>query len=630
MTKDRALIARLLMVGVPVLLPTLALMGCAHHSPSWTPESVRPPEDIRYALEATEDPATPTDDSTLETTEMSPEVAVEDPEDIIWLGERAIDPATPLMTPPAAPGETIEVSRDGVILSALANNRSLAVSRFGPQIASTLRPEARSAFDPTLLATVSHGRSTEQIGGISRFTVGQAAGGFGPSFVPELSPIQQLLAPDPLVEFLEQAQTIENTVSALIQDGRRIIYGPQELAFSIENSDTEVRVVNYFPTGTEVFLAGGVSRFATDFTPSEYTGRWDVGITQSLLRGAGRNVNLVSLRQAENTAAQSEHEFRSMLMDTVTMAENAYWGLVLADEMLRIQEFSVNLAEQQRERNKDLVEVGIAIQGTVIAADAEVSSRRADLIDAQAMRKEQSINLVRVLNPDISASGWDLLFSPQDPPEIGAIPLQPDDSARLGQQYRPELAQARLELANRELDVVRTKNGLLPRLDAFAQYGRTSLADSASDFATHLDSSDYDNYAVGINFQMPILNRGERARHLRAQFQEERAKAAIFNLEQMLEVEVRQACIEVERQWERHQATQAAVRAREEELRIEEDRYSVGMSTNLDVLQIQRNLIAAQVAEVTARVDYIRALTQLYRAEGTLLERRGIALEAHL
>jgi outer membrane protein TolC len=44
------------------------------------------------------------------------------------------------------------------------------------------------------------------------------------------------------------------------------------------------------------------------------------------------------------------------------------------------------------------------------------------------------------------------------------------------------------------------------------------------------------------------------------------------------------------------------------------------------VLIVQRNYIQAQLEEVSARVGYLQALTSLFAAEGTLLERRGIRL----
>ena len=83
----------------------------------------------------------------------------------------------------------------------------------------------------------------------------------------------------------------------------------------------------------------------------------------------------------------------------------------------------------------------------------------------------------------------------------------------------------------------------------------------------------------------------------------------------------------LERQWQRIQATEKEVASREEELRVEQDQFRVGRSTNLDVLQVQQGLIQAKVDEVTARVGYIQAITALYRTEGTLLERRGVSVE---
>lgn len=63
-----------------------------------------------------------------------------------------------------------------------------------------------------------------------------------------------------------------------------------------------------------------------------------------------------------------------------------------------------------------------------------------------------------------------------------------------------------------------------------------------------------------------------------------------------------------------------------EKLRVERDRYEVGMSRNLDVLQVQRLLIQAEVDAAAARVDLRQSLTELWRAEGTLLERRRVVL----
>lgn len=48
-----------------------------------------------------------------------------------------------------------------------------------------------------------------------------------------------------------------------------------------------------------------------------------------------------------------------------------------------------------------------------------------------------------------------------------------------------------------------------------------------------------------------------------------------------------------------------------------------------DVSDQERDLLVSQLAEIEAVVEYRIALVNLYLAEGSLLERRGIGLENH-
>ena len=55
-------------------------------------------------------------------------------------------------------------------------------------------------------------------------------------------------------------------------------------------------------------------------------------------------------------------------------------------------------------------------------------------------------------------------------------------------------------------------------------------------------------------------------------------------------------------------------------------RVTVGKTAALQVAQAQRDLVASQVSEVEASIGYLKALTNLYYLEGSLLDRRGIGL----
>lgn len=63
----------------------------------------------------------------------------------------------------------------------------------------------------------------------------------------------------------------------------------------------------------------------------------------------------------------------------------------------------------------------------------------------------------------------------------------------------------------------------------------------------------------------------------------------------------------------------------EEKLRIETEKLRVGKSTSFQVAQAQRDLLASRIAEVQALTNYLKALIDLYRQDGSLLERRRIS-----
>ena len=102
------------------------------------------------------------------------------------------------------------------------------------------------------------------------------------------------------------------------------------------------------------------------------------------------------------------------------------------------------------------------------------------------------------------------------------------------------------------------------------------------------------------------------------------SEKALDNLSQLVEVDVRNAYIEVNRNKQQITASSATRKFNEEKLRSETERLRVGKSTSFLVAQAQRDLLASRIAEVQAVANYIKALVDLYQQDGSLLARRGI------
>jgi len=472
-----------------------------------------------------------------------------------------VNPVVPVLTSQAADGAgPLSVTLGQATLLAMENNKSLVVQRFNPQIERTFEQQELAAFDPFLT------------GGISN----------------------------------EQDRVRTASTESRIR----------------ENSVT-VGVKEVLPAGTLLDLTGStiVDRLAGD---EDYASRIAFGATQPLLRGLGPAVNLASVNQARIDVKISQYELRGFVQSLVAQVERTYWDYALADRQIVIFSQSLELAEKQLQETRDRITLGGLAPSELPAAEAEVAVRREDLINARSSLAKTRLNLLRLINPP-GCGLWTRDVALQSRPVSPSITLDGVEShVALALQMRPDLNQARLLWQRDELDVVKTKNGLLPRLDLFVTLGKTGYADSFGGSLGDLDGDSYDAL-LGLTFEYPMLNRAARARHSRAALTRQQTREAIDNLSQLIEMDVRSAYLEISRSQEQVVATAATGRLQEEKLRSETEKFRLGKSTSFLVAQAQRDFVASQISQVEAVVNYLKALVEMYRLEGSLLERRGIA-----
>ncbi len=561
----------------------LFLSSCAHYEARYTPESVAPPvtmEAARTRLESAPSAKT---------------------------GE----PATP--STPAT--EALNITLAEAIQTALTRNRSLAVQAYSPEIARKTIDEARAAFDPALSANLDyHHQNTPGTASSDATSSSSSSGTVQGSSTGTTDTTAQLLTL--FQTLLKESQQIEQ----VLNQGSSTVNHANTFTSNVTLSQP-------LPTGTQVYVSSGYGRNqSSQLTDSAYSGDWSVGITQALLRGFGNDVNLVSLRTARNNAAISDYALRNFTLQLVAQVETAYWDLALAQETLRIQQFALDLAQKQLDLNETMIAVGKLSRSARFSAESEVASKKAALVDAQANLLTRSISLWQLLNPD-QQTPESLQFLPITTPDPADAVPTPAECTALADLFRPDLAQARLDLANGELAVMQTKNGLLPQLDAFASYGANSSGSTPGSWSRHLGDATYDQFETGLSFTMTLGNRAEKTRHQKARLQKSQAEAVIRNLQQTIESELRKAIVEVSREAEQVTASSQEVRNREEELAVETEQFRLGRSTNLNVLLVQQKLVQAKVQEATARVGRLQAVTSLYQKEGTLLTRRGIVLD---
>jgi outer membrane protein TolC len=109
-----------------------------------------------------------------------------------------------------------------------------------------------------------------------------------------------------------------------------------------------------------------------------------------------------------------------------------------------------------------------------------------------------------------------------------------------------------------------------------------------------------------------------------------RARTNVLRAEQDIVKEVREAVRNLKSALEGIEAAERAVAANAEQLRAEKIRLEHGESTPFEVLQREEDLVTAESQRITALRVYHGSVTALDRAQGTLLEDRGILLDEAL
>lgn len=380
------------------------------------------------------------------------------------------------------------------------------------------------------------------------------------------------------------------------------------------------------PSGTVVEASVGQDRTLLSSNPEEQKAHLALSITQSLLQGFGAAVNLASVRQAELETLASVSELRGFTESLLADTEIAYWQYVLAKEEIAIFEQSLTVAKKQREEIELSIEVGLLPEFEVAAALAEEALRIQALINARSQQEERRLRLLRFISPSPDGYFERQLIATSEPRILAQQIVDLSDRLQLAEQSRADLNEARLRLQQNRLETIITRNGLLPRLELFITLGKTGYGDTFTNSFREFDGNTYD-LSAGLRISHFLGNRAGKASNLAAYANKKQAMEAIVNLRQIVHLDVRLAVNEVERLRQQIDASRATRIFQEQTMNAEKERFAVGTSTALQVAQAQRDLLRIQIAEVDAIVNYRIALVQLYLAEGSLLERRGVQVK---
>ena len=405
----------------------------------------------------------------------------------------------------------------------------------------------------------------------------------------------------------------------------------------------------------------------TNLFPSAYTTSVEASVTQPFLQGAGVQFNRIAgpnaspgfyngviIARVNNDIALTD--FEASVRGLVSDVENAYWDLYFAYRDLDAKIAGRDSALQTWRRIYALYRTG----GKGGEADKEAQAReqyfffRAQVENALAGVAGQSTlsgagsgagafraaggvyareNNLRFLMGLTANDGR--LIRPQDEPSAAKVAFDWDEVLNEALCRRVELRRQRWVIKRREMELLASKNFLMPRLDGVATYRWVGFGDQlyADQGPTGFESA-YGNlgdgnnqeWVLGLQYTMPVGFRQAMTGVRNAQLQLARERAVMEDQELQVSHDLSHAIRELDRAFQLVQTNfnrRVAAARQVEAVRASYEANAITLDVLLDS---QRRLADADTAYYRSLVEYNLAIKGVHFEKGSLLDYNTVRL----
>lgn len=336
---------------------------------------------------------------------------------------------------------------------------------------------------------------------------------------------------------------------------------------------------------------------------------WGVTASQPLFAGFRL---LYSYQKAALQRDSRALQLENTRLGIAGQVQAQFLAYLTARENIRSTQRSLERARAQLALARAAYDVGVRPHLDVLQAELDVSRTEATLI-----RGENNLEICRAqLNT--------LLNLPVDAPveyvgDLDPVPFGLGLEQCLEQAFRqrPDLRMARKAVEMAEKDGGISRSAFYPQLDASLNWNTTGRDARAA--GNKFSSTDYSQWQVGVTARWTLFDSGARWYGTR------QAKSQIAALEAQMQAAFNSSAYEVKSCLLNAQdarrmiavAERSVVSAREsyDDARM---RYDLQLGTNLDLLTAQSDLASAELALISARSDYLTALSRLYVAMGEI------------
>lgn len=425
--------------------------------------------------------------------------------------------------------------------------------------------------------------------------------------------------------------------------------------------------------GTQLAIRHNTDRDANNEPANLFPSAWNTNIEmearQPLLRDGGVMFNRIQGPNGEPGFANgvliarintdlSLADFEAGVRDFTSNVENAYWDLYLAyrdlDAKMRARDaaleswqrvnalFNAGRAGGEAEKEAEAREQFFRFQEEVQNSLAGRLIDGTQTFNGSSGGTQRQIQGVRVaerrlrLLMGVPISDGRLL-RPADEPRMAKVVFDWEEVLQEALSRRVELRKQRWEVKRRELELIASRNFMLPNLDVVGLYrwrgfGRDLLGgENATDgeFSSAYQnflSGDFQEWNLGMEFNVPLGFRRGNAAVRNAQLHLARERALLREQERSIAHDLTNNIADADRAYEVAQTSYNRRLAAQQQLGSMQAAFESDQVPFFQVLDAQRRLAEAETRFSMAQVDYALAVKNVHFEKGSLLDYNQIFL----
>jgi outer membrane protein TolC len=421
--------------------------------------------------------------------------------------------------------------------------------------------------------------------------------------------------------------------------------------FRQNTADMRAELAKTAATGTRLFARHNVlydrNNNPTRVVPSDYLTNFELGFTQPLLRGAGADYNRIAgttgqpgfyngVLIARINTDISLTEFEAAVRDLVGQVIDTYWELYVAYRAFEAARNGRDNALKSWRLVQARVRVGVQEAAREAQARAEYHRFQTDMDNGfcDVLRVESRLRYLLAL-----PVGDGNILRPAEEPIQAQMVFAWEQIESEALLRTAELRRQKWRIRQRELELMASRNLLLPRLDLTALYRFTGRGDHlldpngrgvppfpGSNAWSTLADGQYQGWQIGFQFDVPLGFRREISAVRNAELQLARERARLRNQELVVSHLLAEAVRDLECSYVVAQSRYNNWIAAQDEADLVSAAYQANRITFDQVLNAIARLSLAETDFYRAVANYSRSIADVHRRKGSLLEQYGIYL----